>query len=258
MLSLTAFPDSFDALVIGASRGIGLEFTRQLLSAGKVGRVFAVSRTSQSADGLLALKEGFGDRLNLLNADVSDESSLEVAASVLRDQDASLGLIIYTSGLLHNSDGVFPERKLTEVSLEGLRAGFEVNAFGMVLCAKHFHKFLPRKQHCVMAHLSARVGSISDNRLGGWYTYRASKSAQNMLTRNLAIELGRRNKQLVCVALHPGTVDTDLSSPFQKNVPEEKLFSTEKSVRKLLQVIEDLRPEDNGRFFAYDGSPIPW
>ena len=258
MVKLKAFPDTIQVLVIGASRGIGLEFTRQLLGLGKVSQLYAVSRSATSAPDLADLQNEYGDKLQCLDANVSDEPSLEKMASYIRNNNKELHLVIYASGLLHNDAGMFPERKLTEVNYQDLLAGFETNAFGVVLCAKHFHKLLPRNSQCVMAHLSARVGSIDDNRLGGWYTYRASKSAQNMFTRNLAIELGRRNKKLACIAIHPGTVDTDLSQPFQKNVPKKKLFTPEKSVTQMLEVIDGLRPEDNGRFFAYDGSPIPW
>ncbi len=102
------------------------------------------------------------------------------------------------------------------------------------------------------------MGSIDDNRLGGWYGYRASKAAQNMLTKTMAIELRRLNPSIICVALHPGTVDTDLSRPFQRHVPKDKLFSPEQAAKQLLQVIAGLDSDDNGGFFAWDGKPIAW
>jgi NAD(P)-dependent dehydrogenase (short-subunit alcohol dehydrogenase family) len=110
----------------------------------------------------------------------------------------------------------------------------------------------------VLANLSARVGSIADNRLGGWYGYRAAKTAQNMFTRTLSIELARRAPNVICLALHPGTVDTDLSRPFQASVPADRLFDPPRAARQLLQVIDAASPQESGRFLAWDGSLIPW
>ena len=117
---------------------------------------------------------------------------------------------------------------------------------------------MARKGKAAFTAISARVGSIADNRLGGWYAYRASKAAQNMFTKNLAIELGRRAKNLCVLALHPGTVDTGLSAPFQKNVPEEKLFSVERAAGQLLAIVRRATPAETGRFYAWDGAEIPW
>ena len=119
-------------------------------------------------------------------------------------------------------------------------------------------QLLAHADRAVFASLSARVGSIEDNRLGGWYAYRASKAAQNMYTRTLAIEWARSRRNVICVALHPGTTDTDLSRPFQGNVPEGKLFGVERTVAQLLAVIDRLQPADTGQFLAWDGERIPW
>jgi NAD(P)-dependent dehydrogenase (short-subunit alcohol dehydrogenase family) len=135
---------------------------------------------------------------------------------------------------------------------------FAVNALGPLLLAKHLHPLLAHAQPAVLVNLSARVGSIGDNRLGGWYAYRGAKAAQNQFTRTLSIELARRAPNLVCVALHPGTVDTGLSKPFQGSVDAAKLFSPRYSAQRLLAVIDGLRREHSGRFFAWDGSEIPW
>jgi len=155
-------------------------------------------------------------------------------------------------------DALQPERRLAEVSVEALQRSFAVNAWGPLLVAKHFSRFLPRRERAVFASISARVGSIGDNGLGGWYAYRASKAAQNMFTRNLSIELPRRHRGTLAVALHPGTVDTDLSAPFQSRVPEQQLFDAPQAARQLLAVIDGLGKDDNGGFFAWDGQPIPW
>ena len=167
-------------------------------------------------------------------------------------------LIVNCTGLLHDGDGMQPEKRLAEVTPANLERSFAVNALGPLLVAKHFQGLLPREARAVFASLSARVGSIGDNRLGGWYSYRAARAAQNMITRNLSIELRRRARGIICVALHPGTVDTGLSRPFQANVPAQKLFSTERAARQLLAVIDGLGPDDNGGFFAWDARPIPW
>ena len=151
-----------------------------------------------------------------------------------------------------------PERRLADVTPEHLQRAFAVNAIGPLLVAKHVQALLPRRDRAVFASLSARVGSIGDNRLGGWYAYRASKAAQNMITLNLSIELRRRARGIICVGLHPGTVDTELSRPFQHNVPADRLFTPQRAARQLLDVIHGLEPADNGGFFAWDAQPIPW
>jgi len=151
-----------------------------------------------------------------------------------------------------------PERRLADVAGANLLASFAVNAAGPLLVAKYFQRFLPRRDRAVFASLSARVGSIGDNRLGGWYAYRGSKAAQNMFTRCLSVELVRRHRGLICVALHPGTVDTELSRPFQARVAEEQLFTVKRAAAQLLDVIAGLAPEDNGAFIAWDGQSVEW
>jgi NAD(P)-dependent dehydrogenase (short-subunit alcohol dehydrogenase family) len=135
---------------------------------------------------------------------------------------------------------------------------YRVNTLAPALIARYFLPLLNHRERAVFASLSARVGSIGDNRLGGWYSYRASKAAQNMFTRGLAIECGRRAKRVICLALHPGTTDTGLSEPFQGRVPEGKLFSPDFAAGKLLECIDGAGPADSGGFFAWDGAPIPW
>jgi NAD(P)-dependent dehydrogenase (short-subunit alcohol dehydrogenase family) len=135
---------------------------------------------------------------------------------------------------------------------------FALNAFAPILLASALLPLLDQGHPCVFASLSARVGSIGDNRLGGWYVCRASKAAQNQLLRTFALELARRNHQATCLLLHPGTVDTPLSAPFQGRVPAERLFTPDRAARHLLDIIAGAMPRDNGRFLAWDGQPIPW
>ena len=247
------------AMVQGASRGLGLGFVRALLSRPDVDRVVATSRSPGSSDGLARLGEEHGDALVTVPLDVRDEGSIEAAADRVAERcGPRLHWLINCAGVLHEGDEVGPEKKLGDVEPERLRRVFEVNTFGPLLVAKHFARLLRHDDRAVLANLSARVGSIGDNRLGGWYAYRASKAAQNMFTRNLAIELGRRAPNVICLALHPGTVDTDLSRPFQRNVPADRLFDPDAAATRLLGVIDACDRSDSGRFLAWDGQPIPW
>lgn len=248
---------SLNALIIGGSRGIGLAFVRALLADASHARVYAAGRRPADAPGLQALRAEHGERLQWLALDVTDEASLAAAAARLRSEIPALHLLVNTAGLLHG-DGQMPERRLADVKPEAMLRSYAVNAVGPVLVAKHFSVLFPAGERAVLANLSARVGSIGDNRLGGWYAYRAAKAAQNQLTRTLAIELARRLPQLICVALHPGTVETDLSAPFRGNVASEKLFTPDQSAAYLLAVIAGLSREASGRFYAWDGAEIPW
>lgn len=243
------------SFVQGASRGIGLEVVRQLLGMQPEGRVIATCRRPADATELKALTAQYPKRLRVIALDVREEKTIAAAAKAVALETKELQLILNVAGILHGPD-FGPEKKLAQVQPEPLRHAFEVNAFGPLLVAKHFHDFLRHGRRSVFASLSARVGSISDNRLGGWYAYRGSKAAQNMFTKNISIELARVAPHAIVVGLHPGTVDTDLSKPFQRNVPAEQLLHASKSAAALLQVIESLTPEDSGKIFDFRGNEI--
>ena len=243
------------AFVQGASRGIGLELVRQLLETGAASRVIASCRDPGTATELQSISARHTPRLTTLAVDVSDEATIVAAAKRVGQVTDRLHLILNVAGVLHG-EGFGPEKRLSQIRLDALQTVFEVNAFGPLIVAKHFSSFLRHDDRSVFASLSARVGSISDNRLGGWYSYRGSKAAQNMFTKTLSIELGRVAPNAIVVGLHPGTVDTELSGPFQRSVPKDKLFSTEQSVTHLLTVIDGLTSEDSGKVFAWDGSEI--
>ena len=162
-----------------------------------------------------------------------------------------------SSGLLH-SDQVSPEKALEHISLPSMQQVFAVNAYGPILLAQALMPWLKTRRRVVFASLSARVGSIADNRLGGWYSYRASKAAQNQLLKTFAIELARRNPEAVVLALHPGTTDTALSRPFQASVAQEKLFTPAFVAEQLLRQITQATPRDTGSFIAWDGQRIAW
>jgi len=165
--------------------------------------------------------------------------------------------VIVATGLLHD-DHLQPEKRMADLDPQRLARSFQVNAIGPALVLKHFGARLPRDGKSVIAVLTARVGSISDNRLGGWYGYRAAKAAANQFVRTAAVEIAARRSQAICVALHPGTVDTALSAPFQKGVAPAKLFTPDHAAERLLTVIEGLTQADTGGFFASDGQAIPF
>jgi NAD(P)-dependent dehydrogenase (short-subunit alcohol dehydrogenase family) len=160
--------------------------------------------------------------------------------------------------MLTRGDGTGPEKSLKQITAQGLAEQFAINAIGPALVAQAFLPLLPRDRRAVFAVLSARVGSIEDNRLGGWHGYRAAKAALNMLVRNFAIELARSHPQAIVVGLHPGTVDTALSAPFQKGVAPERLFTPASAAARLLDTLDGLTPQDSGGLFAWDGSRIPF
>ncbi|MEO0786332.1 MAG: SDR family NAD(P)-dependent oxidoreductase [Pseudomonadota bacterium] len=233
------------AVVFGTSGGIGGEMARQL-AAKRGGPVFGVSRSQAPAiDGVTPLR-----------ADLTDEDALAEVAEAIK-AEGKPDLVIVSAGLLSNGEALQPEKSYKHQSLDAFQKVFAANTFGPALAAKHMLPLMPRDGRAVFAALSARVGSISDNRLGGWHAYRASKAALNMLIRNYAIEQGRRNEDFIAVGLHPGTVDTKLSEPFQGNVPDKKLFTPEYSAKALLGVIDNLTPEQSGNVYDYAGEPVP-
>jgi NAD(P)-dependent dehydrogenase (short-subunit alcohol dehydrogenase family) len=255
---LSSFPPGSKIFIQGASRGIGLEFVRQLAAHPQAATVFAGCRSPGTAARLRELAEESG-RIRVLQLDVTDVRSIAAAAAQTGQATDRLHLLVNCAGVLHDAErGLGPEKKLDEVQPASLERSFAVNAFGPLLMAKHFRRLLMHDERAVFASISAKVGSIRDNRLGGWYSYRGSKAALNMFTRTLAIEWARSRRNLACVALHPGTTDTELSRPFQGGVPAERLFSAERSVRQLLQVVDGVTAEQSGSFLSWDGTALPW
>ena len=233
-----------NAVVFGAGGGIGSALTKALVASKNYDQVFAVSRTPQNIAGATPL-----------TTEVTSEECLKETAATLT-QHGPLSLSITSIGVLSDEAGLRPEKTYKEQELDNFEQVFKINTFAPALIAKHMLPLMPTTAPGIFAVLSARVGSISDNRLGGWHAYRASKSALNMLIKNYAIEQARRNKEFVAVGLHPGTVDTALSRPFQKNVPEDRLFSADQSAQYLLTVLSGLTPEDSGKIFDWGGNEI--
>lgn len=246
MTLFSSFGDDLRVAIIGSSGGIGAALLEQCVADSKVARVHSLSRGGRSHP---------SPKVANLTFDFLDEASIEAAAAALKEV-GPLDIVIVATGLLQG-DGISPEKSLRALSYEGFETSYRVNVIGPAMTAKYFLPLLRRDNKAVFAALSARVGSISDNRIGGWYAYRASKAALNMVIQTLSIEFGRRFKQGVVIALHPGTVDTALSQPFQANVPDGKLFTPEFSAEKLLTVINQVTPEDTGGLFAWDGARVP-
>ncbi|XP_051128892.1 uncharacterized protein LOC127249880 isoform X3 [Andrographis paniculata] len=246
------------SMVQGASRGIGLEFVRQLLEKSDRGQVVATCRDPDGATGLLELKKKFSDRLDIHQLDLTIDSTMEEAAKYVKDRYGYLNLLVNASGILSIPNVLQPETTLNKVQRASLLLTYEVNAVGPILVIKVGGGTGTEREFAIVANISARVGSIGDNRLGGWHSYRASKSSLNQLTKTASLEFASKKDPIICILLHPGTVDTDLSRPFQRNVPQEKLFTKEFSVQKLLSIINNAKRSYNGKFFAWDGQEIPW
>jgi NAD(P)-dependent dehydrogenase (short-subunit alcohol dehydrogenase family) len=227
-------------VVVGATGGIGHALVRALQTALPQGEVLALSRSSVPP------------------VDLKNEASLAQAAASIaqhcKDTGRMLRLIINATGTLHKPYP--PEKSWAQLDATAMAHVFAINTFGPALLMKHLLPLFPREGKAVFATLSAKVGSIGDNHLGGWYSYRASKAALNQLVHTAAIELRRRHPEALCVALHPGTVDTALSTPFAKTGLD--VVSPADAAARLLQVIEGLTASDSGGFFNHDGSPLPW
>ena len=225
------------AVVFGASGGIGHALTTRLRAHPDFSIVLGYSRTS------------------LIPLDLGVESSIEVAAADLRRRGVDVRLLIDATGVLEG-DGCVAEKTWRQLDPAAMARAFVVNAIGPALLMKHFLPLLPREGKCVFATLSARVGSIGDNRLGGWYSYRASKAALNQIVRTAAIELRRTRPEAVCVALHPGTVDTRLSVRFAK--PGLEVQSPDTAAQRIMTLIDTLTPVSSGEFIDQRGRPIAW
>jgi NAD(P)-dependent dehydrogenase (short-subunit alcohol dehydrogenase family) len=256
-MSVFAGIENGNALVVGASRGIGLGWVKQLLGDDRFGKIYGIYRNPDTASEFLALEKDHPQKLKGIIADVTDEGQIAQGVSQISSDTCKLHFVIYCVGLLHEGE-LQPEKRLQQLNSENLLRYFQVNSIGAVLLAKHLVPLLKHRDRAIFASISAKVGSIGDNYLGGWYGYRASKAALNMFMHTVAIEYKRKAPQTIVVCLHPGTTDTRLSNPFQKNVPPEKLFPVEKTVSQLMTVVENLTEEDSGEFFNWDGSHLPW
>ncbi len=232
-------------VVIGGSGAIGQAFTSHFSAIYPEAKLHVFSRSSPKK----ALPN-----VSYHHLDYQQEVSIEAAAK-LASQSYPFDKVLVTTGILHHQ-AMMPEKSLRDLTHRKFIEIFEANTIFPALVAKHFLPKMNKKQPSIFAALSARVGSISDNHLGGWYSYRASKAALNMILKTAAIEIGRQNKQAIIVGLHPGTVDSALSKPFQARVPQNKLFTPSFAVKKLCEVLDNLTIQDSGKCFAWDGKEI--
>jgi len=232
---MKTLPQGYRALVIGASGAIGSAMVQQLKSDPRCGQVIGLGRATTPS------------------IEYQDESSLIAAADHVRQQ-GELHLVVVATGMLH-SLGITPEKRLSQLNGAQMMASFSINTIGPALMLAHFAPLLARDERSLFAVLSAKVGSIGDNRLGGWYSYRAAKAALNMVIRTAAIEMARTHPKTVLAALHPGTVDSPLSAPFN---PAHGKRPAIRAAADLLATIDELPPEETGNFWAYDGQRLPW
>ncbi|MAJ24414.1 MAG: C-factor [Rickettsiales bacterium] len=224
------------AVVFGSGGGIGFEIIQELKKSNQFSKVYGLGRNSNP------------------NINIFDEKSYENVANEISKHNLKIKLLINAIGFLHD-DKFKPEKKFQEINIEYIKKSFSINTIPTALILKYFTPHMENKKKSVIATLSARVGSISDNYLGGWYSYRASKAALNQLIRTASIEYKRTNKNLIVVALHPGTVNTNLSMPFLRN---KKYQTTEQAAKKLINVMLNLNEKDSGLLLDYNKNTIPY
>ena len=241
-------------VIQGAGRGIGHAMAKQAIAAGATQLILTARHPARTA-GFRDLPPS--DHVHWGRMDFLDPSSITAAAADIINKMPRIDRLVMVAGVLQD-DVTQPEKRLSDLDSNALHHSYQINAIGPMLLVKSLWPALRQPHPLVIASLSARVGSIADNYLGGWYGYRASKAALNQLSHTAAIELARYNPESCMVTLHPGTVDTDLSRPFQKKDANTRPFSADHSAARLWQVMDHLRPAQTGGFFAYDGRSIPF
>lgn len=246
-----------NALIVGANRGIGLALVQNLLADEAVVQVLATCRSGSDRKDLLQLQLDYPGKLQLFSLDFTDQQSLASFGANLTALSCGIDLAIHAAGLLHEA-GLEPEKSLEQCQSQHLLRLFEVNSVGPLMVAQTLLATQERNKPFVFAALSAMVGSIGDNQLGGWYGYRASKAALNQFIKTLSIECRMRYSRAAIVAIHPGTTDTGLSRPFQRNIRPGKLYTPEESAARILKVLSQVSSRDSGKFYNWDGKEIRW
>jgi len=228
-----------------------------VVGAGGIGRQIAEDLASKENNLEVILCGRKNVFRNFWELDIENENSLKDFRDKLSKSKLNLRLVLNATGRLH-SEKLNPEKRLQHINKENLIESFSINAFAPILLAKTIEEFINKELEFNFASISARVGSITDNKTGGWYAYRAAKSAQNQLFKSLSIEWARKYPKAIITLLHPGTVNTNLSKPFHKFVPKDKLFSPQKTSSYLIDILLHQKPIDSGKFIAWDGKEIPW
>ena len=228
-----------------------------VVGAGGIGRQIAEDLASKENNLEVILCGRKNVFKNFWELDIENENSLKDLKYKLSKSQINLRLVLNATGRLH-SEKLNPEKRLQHIDRENLIESFSINAFAPILLAKTIEEFINKELEFNFASISARVGSITDNKTGGWYAYRAAKSAQNQLFKSLSIEWARKYPKAIITLLHPGTVNTNLSKPFHKFVPKDKLFSPQKTSSYLIDILRHQKPTDSGKFIAWDGKEIPW
>jgi NAD(P)-dependent dehydrogenase (short-subunit alcohol dehydrogenase family) len=234
-----------NAVILGGSGGIGMAFIRYLKDKHKTIDIHATFNKHEP--------KFFDKNCHWHRVDVTQEAQIENFCTQLDEVD----LCINAVGMLHD-DEHGPEKSTRQINQDYFLKSMSINSMPTLLLAKHMAAHFKHKRPAVFATVSARVGSIEENYLGGWYSYRASKAALNMILKTLSIEWKRSLPNVAVAALHPGTTDTGLSRPFQQNVAKDHLFSAEQSVNYMMQVIDQLSPDQTGKFWSFDGEILPW
>ena len=232
--------------VIGSSGAIGNAISNRLLEDDSVETIYKFSRSQKSKD---------NQKEKNFFIDIEDENSIKKSTENI-PEDIKFDMIFVATGILHNNDDIFPEKSIKDINADKLKRVLSINTIGPTLVGKYFIPYLNNKNKSIFAILSARVGSISENKLGGWYSYRSSKTALNQIIKNFSIEIKRTNPNAIFVGLQPGTVSSFLSKPFEKNVKSENLFTPDFSASKLLEVIDNLESKDTGKLIAWNGEEI--
>ena len=232
--------------VIGSSGAIGDAISKRLLDDDSIETIYKFSRSQRAED---------NQKEKNFFIDIEDENSIKKSTENIPD-DVKFDMVFVATGILHNDDDIFPEKSIKDINADKLKRVLLINTIGPTLVGKYFIPYLNSKNKSIFAFLSARVGSISENKLGGWYSYRSSKTALNQIIKNFSIEIKRTNPNAIFVGLQPGTVSSFLSKPFEKNVKSENLFTPDFSASKLLEVIDNLESKDTGKLIAWNGEEI--
>lgn len=247
--------DITNSLVFGGGHGIGLALVKQLLKETKC-FLFVTYRKMESASELLELQRSFPDRIESFQIDFQSEDNLIQLRELLVERGINIDLILYSIGFLHD-ELIQPEKSFRDFDMETFSKSMNINSAYFGLVAKYFSTLLPKDSASSVVALSAKLGSITDNGLGGWHSYRASKAALNMLIKNLDIELKRKKLASLVLAVHPGTTKTELSRPFTKNT-SYILHTPDETAVNILKLIDNVDVNESGKFLSWDGEELKW